>query len=87
MGVAFWEKNLVILKKERDCRVDVRERDRAAEERRLLRERKRRIRSELGIQYFFNQRKREHIEKLYPIPIVYFSEDFEVKVKFDDHDE
>ena len=78
---------MVVLKKERDCRVDTRERERAMEERRLLRERIRRIRSELGIQYFFNRRKREHIEKLYPIPIVYLADDFAIKVKFDNDDD
>lgn len=74
------------MKKERDCRVDVRERDREMEQKRLLRERSRRIRSELGIQYFFSKRKREYIEKLYPIPIVYLSDDDEIKVKFDDEE-
>ena len=88
MGVPFWEKNLKKLKKERDCRIDIQERDRATEERRLQRDRKRRIRSELGLlQYFFNQRKREHIEKLYPVPVVYLSDEFEIKVKFDENDD
>ncbi len=90
MGVAFWEKNLKILKKERDCLLDIRERERATEERRLRRERKRRIRSEIwvaGLQYFFDKRKWEHIEKQYPVPVVYLSDDFEIKVKFENDDE
>lgn len=85
LGVAFWEKKLIVLQNERNNSVDLQERHRAQEQRRLLRERTKRIRSELGIQYFFNTRKREYVEKLYPIPTVYISDD-EIKIKFSDED-
>lgn len=87
LGVSFWEKKLIMLQNERNNSDDVKERHRVQEQRRLSRERTRRIRSELGIQYFFNQRKREYVEKLYPVPTVYISDD-EIKVKFsDEHDD
>ena len=52
------------------------------EERRLLRERDQRIRSELGIQFFFNKSKRVNLESLYPKPIVYLSDEYDIKVRF-----
>ena len=85
LGAAFWQKKLIMLQNERNNSVDLKERHRAQEQRRLLRERSRRIRSELGIQYYFNTRKREYIEKLYPVPSVYIVGD-EIKIKFSDED-
>lgn len=85
LGIAFWEHIPVLLKRERDAMSDtMKERDRAAEERRLLIERKRRIRSELGLfNYCFDTRRREYLESAYPKPKVYLSENKEIVVKME----
>lgn len=82
LGKTFWRKKIVSMKRERDKFLEMKESERALEERRLLRERAHRIRSELGILFYFSKRKRANMESFYPKPTVYLSDDYDVKVHF-----
>ena len=82
LGEKFWDKKIRKLNAEISSFHQVREKQRIAEERRLLGEWRRRIRSELGfIQYYFDKEKRVNMERIYPKPIVYLSKDHDVEVK------
>lgn len=61
---------------------ELKEIDRQDEERRLLKERRRRIKGEMGIlNYWFDKRRREYMESVYPKPKVYLSANLEIIVE------
>ncbi len=74
IGEKWWQKKQIQLERkyEREQKVDeLREKARAREEKRLLKERKEEIRSEIGwISYYFRKRERLATETQYPIPKV-----------------
>lgn len=74
IGEKWWQKKQIQLERkyERDQKMDkLRENARAKEEKRLLKERKEEIRSEIGwISYYFRKNERLATEKQYPIPKV-----------------
>eukprot|EP00569_Conticribra_weissflogii_P009741 CAMPEP_0171363938 /NCGR_PEP_ID=MMETSP0879-20121228/3700_1 /TAXON_ID=67004 /ORGANISM="Thalassiosira weissflogii, Strain CCMP1336" /LENGTH=366 /DNA_ID=CAMNT_0011871201 /DNA_START=205 /DNA_END=1305 /DNA_ORIENTATION=+ len=74
IGEKWWQKKQIQLERkyEREQKMDdLREKARAKEEKRLLKERKDEIRSEIGwISYYFRRNERLATEKQYPIPKV-----------------
>ena len=86
LGEEFWRRKIVSLSRDREKFLETKEKERASEERRLLRERAQRIRSELGIQFYLNKRKRLNMESMYPKPIVYLSDEYDVEVRFSEED-
>ena len=81
-GEEWWITKLKKLQFEREHHDENCEKKRLAEEKRLMKQRRNRIRAELGFfQYYFSKRRRKQIEDLVPKPTVYLDKDMTVKVK------
>ena len=82
LGLRFWENQVLKQYKIRQELLPLEERrelDREDEEKRLLRERNRRIREEMGLlSYLFDRRRRYYMESVYARPNVYLNGDLEV---------
>mmetsp|Transcript_952 Transcript_952/g.1261 ORF Transcript_952/g.1261 Transcript_952/m.1261 type:complete len:270 (+) Transcript_952:231-1040(+) len=87
LGEQWWQNKIETLQREKDGFLGKCEQKRVAEEKRLLRERRRLIRSELGIFHFhFSTHRRENLEKIHPKPIVYLDKDHDIRITFPDTD-
>ena len=83
MGERWWTKKLDGLQRNRSCFADRSEKKRALEEKRLLKERRQTIISELGFyNFYFNKHRRECMERIYPKPKVYLNNDYDIQVDF-----
>eukprot|EP00565_Helicotheca_tamesis_P001107 CAMPEP_0185741958 /NCGR_PEP_ID=MMETSP1171-20130828/39230_1 /TAXON_ID=374046 /ORGANISM="Helicotheca tamensis, Strain CCMP826" /LENGTH=134 /DNA_ID=CAMNT_0028413953 /DNA_START=1071 /DNA_END=1475 /DNA_ORIENTATION=- len=83
LGEVWWQDKIETLQKEKDGFLGRCEQKRATEEKRLLRERRKLIRSELGLySFYFSKHRRENLERIHPKPIVYLDKDHDVRVKF-----
>lgn len=84
LGIQFWDQAVISLKKEREglSESELKEIDRQDEERRLLSVRRRRIRGEMGLfSYWFDKRRKEYMESVYPKPRVYVNDSLEIIVE------
>lgn len=84
LGIQFWEQAVISLSRERKSlsERELKEIDRQDEERHLLKERRRRIQGEMGLfNYWFDKRRREYMESVYPKPKLYLSDNLEIVVE------
>ena len=84
LGRQFWEQAVISLIRERKSlsERELKEIDRQDEERHLLKKRRRRIQGEMGLfNYWFDKRRREYMESVYPKPKLYLSDNLEIVVE------